>query len=361
MFRRYLDNLYLPPDTAGTTGGTTATSAAASVTGGSSEPSTSGVSSGTASEAMIKAAMAASSAETPAEGATTADTPAQALKTGSEGATPDATAQAVTDGTSAATEKPGYIPQARHDAVLKNARRDTEAAVRKEYGNLKPQQLNAAWKIAREVQADPEAFYHKLGESLGISRQPATESRLAASIASLEPALRSEDGKTAYTADQVKELLTSHAGETRAAVMQELKPLLQFFTSESGRREQEATSRQTAATADTVLKTAEALPYFKENKAAIGAKLKEMEPGLKKQLGAVGAMYHAYNSVLQESVYPNMDKSAEERVRASFAKKAAASGGVHPGGSTGGEGKKPELNNVTQLAAHMAQLATASV
>lgn len=370
MFKRYLGFLHYPPDTAAAAGGTT-DNTAASVTGGSAEPTTSGVSSGTASDAMIKAAMAASSADSATPGAdgvtkpagAAGDTTGQTTTTAGDGATPDAIAQAAKDGSAAATAKPGFIPQERHDAILKNVRRDTAMALQKQYGGLTPERAISAFKIARRIANDPQGFWEELGQSLeqrGMTRRPA---EAAKEEVYPEPALRSEDGKeAAYSAGQLKQILEIHAKQVQRTLMGDLRPLVDFYGTETERRNSEGQREQAKNLAGSALNEARSLPYFKENEAAIAETLQAMDPRLRQSIGAIGAMYRAYNLVLAKTVLPGVDKSAEERVRATFARKAATSeGSVHPGGSTGGDGKKPQLDNVTQLAAHMANMAGASV
>lgn len=372
MFKRYLLGLlFAPPDTGAGSGGTTDNSAASSSGGASTGATSSGnVTSGTASEAMIKAAMASSSEAPATSGADGVTKPAGAAGDttqhgpikADEAATPDATAQGAAKVTSDATDKPGFIPLDRHQASLANVRRDTTAAIRKEYGNLEPKRAVAAFKLASRVAADPAKFYQELGDSLkarGLLKPTAQPQTLE----DLEPALRSEDGKqTAYSADQVRKLLSTQVEQATQKLMGDLRPMLEFYGSESERRAGEEAQGQARSTAASALKEARDLPFFKENEAAIGEALLAMDPEIRSQLGPIGAMYRAYNLILAKSVLPGVDKSAEERVRASFAKKAASTeGSVHPGGSTGGDGKKPSLNNVSDLAKHMEALAGVSV
>lgn len=320
---------------------------------------------------MIKAAMAASSAESATPGADgvtkpagmAGDTTAQTGTKVGDGATPDATAQAAKAGSTDTTVKPGFIPQDRHDAIVKNIRRDTATEVRKQYGNLTPERVRSAYEIASRVARDPQRFWEELGQSLekrGMARRPAAETEKEEAFP--EPALRSEDGKeAAYSAGQLKQILDIHTKQVQRALMGDLRPLVDFYGTESERRQDEGRREQAKSLAGSALTEARSLPYFKENEAEIATTLQAMAPELRKQIGPIGAMYRAYNIVLAKTILPGVDKSAEERVKAGFARKAASSdGSVHPGGSTGGDGKKPALNNVSDLAKHMAAMAGAS-
>jgi hypothetical protein len=324
----------------------------------SSGASSSGnITSGTASEAMIRAATAAS------EPAATGDTSTQGGVRTPEatGATdqPAPTGQPTAKGTRGPT-----LTLEAHERVLRNAREQT-AQLERQYAwakEFKPEQaadIKVALQLLADIRKDPRAFYQELSGYVQ-PRQPQPEQQTSTGFP--DPELVSEDGKLkTYSDRQIHEI----ANSIRQQVMQELDPLIKFQQQTTTEREGAAIRQASRQQAQSVLETAKTLPHFMLQDAqgktvynpAILANLKAIPPETVEQVGAVGALYMAYNKYLSEAVFPNIQATAQQEVRDSFAKKAATSrGSAHPT-DQGGEAKVPELKGPEQLARHMERLA----
>lgn len=329
----------------------------------SAEPSgaSGGVTSGTASDAMIKAAASASSAETPA------------VPTGERGAgasgepgggrvpvTPSGTTgqPGSTEGKPGTPGGEGFIPTDRHQAAVRNAREEAlkPYAWAKELSDagMKPEEVKAAVSLLTRLRSDPDAFWKQLGSELGGGTTTEPEETMP------EADLVSQDGKVKAFSDAA--LIKALGVQEKRLLKQfrtEMKPLMEFHSSEMTARQRQDFDARTQRTAQSALKRAESLPHFTENKVAIAetmAALHESSPELLDEVGPAALLLMAYNQVLQEKVFPTIGKTSETKVLDDLKRKAATTGSIHPGGG-GGHVEKPALNNVTDLAAHMEKLA----
>lgn len=312
-------------------------------------------SSGTASEALIKAATAVSSPANPAEGATPASTPAAAV------ANPDGTTKPAIVAQPAGQPPVGEAPEPRIVAATRNAREKTI----QEFGGYQPAQVREGMAIITAIHNDPIGFITQIikdvqskGHTIPGFGTPAAQPAAPQSVEGFPEAdIETTDGKIkGWSRDSVIKALAFQKQE----LIGELTPDLQYVRNERERAAQESVKAQTRQEAGEIKAQIEALPYYKENEPAIADKLRQMwadNPQLVKKFGVPAALYHCYNQVLTESVYPKMQQTAEEKVRADFGRKAATSlGSAHPV-SSGGDAKAPQLNNSRDLAAHMERLA----
>lgn len=314
------------------------------------------VTSGTASEAMIKAATA--SVSDPAAPASATGAATTATQTGGivpPKPTPAATAQAERPTTSG-----DGIPPNRIEAAVRNARAKEAERLMSHYGLSRatsPEHVRNALAILNGLQSDPQGTIDYLianghikvnGNGHGPSKTQPEES--------FEPELRSEDGKTAYSASQVTALLKREIERARDEMREEMRPLASHYATERQAREQLARVESARGVAQKALAQARDMPHFKEHEPAILSKLSEMDPNVRKEFGPVAAMMMAYNEVLKENVFPTIATKAAQQVRDENARKAATSRGqVSPTGSESG-GKVPELNGPDALARHMERL-----
>lgn len=343
------------------------------VTGSGSGPSTGAassgnISSGTASEAMIKAATAASSAAAdPAAkpGDTAVVSGGAATSTTTAGATDQLKPQAGSDAPAVAK---GPVPFERHEASVKNARAEGRAEGEKQYEwakGYKAEDVRNAMGWLSDIRSGREratAFYHQLGQELGLSTaQPATGATGQPAAGGEDEklpsgSLKSEDGRRAYSEEDMTKVLEVHGRNLMRQFETRFKPVNEFVTTERQSRQDAEITQRTERTAKEIIEDMEARPYFKEHKAAIAEKFQAIPMDVKQRIGFPAAMLRAYNDVLAERVYPSIDQAAEERVKAANAKKAAATrGSAHPS-DQGGEGQKPKLRNQAELAAHMRSL-----
>ncbi len=325
---------------------------------GTSENGTSSgsVTGGTASDALIAAASAASSADTSAEGTSATPTPSATAAPG--GPTVPATSGPEASGQPApAAGTRGPIPLDRHEQILRNTRAELEGR----YGwakDLNPQQAQTAVQLLNELQRDPAAFYRELGQRLNGGRQETTPQ---VEEQDPEPLLVSQDGKEkAYTAGQLKQIRELDAKRLRASILAEFAPMMDFFKSEQGTRQENAVRAEADQVAQAALADARKLPHFtKENEPEIAALFAAIPPETKQRYGSVAALMLAYNQFLAQKVFPTIETDAARKVRDANDRKAATSAGhAHPT-SQGGSGKPVALKNVTDLARHMERLAEA--
>lgn len=316
-------------------------------------PSGTSVSSGTASEAMIRAAEAASSAAPEPTGVAAVGDTTPPAGVSTPGATAAATGQPEASGQPAATGTRGEAPEPRIVAAVKNARAEVEA----QYAwarDLNQDDAKNGVSLLREIRGDAAGFVRRLAQELGLSFAEAPKPEVKAPWVKPVPALRSEDGKAAYTDEQVEAML-AHVKEE---ILGEVAPLREAHT----KAEEARTLGERIAAAktriDTALTEARNLPHFKEHEDAIGKKLQQIPPQTRRELGAVACLHMAYNQVLAETVFPSIATTAEAKVRDEYERKAATSTGtVRPTGASGEAGKPTTLDTPVKLANHMEQLA----
>lgn len=316
-------------------------------------PAGTSVSSGTASEAMIKAAGAASSAAAqPAGGADAGDTTKLAGAEAAPVTKPVATAQAASTGPAAATANRGEAPEPRIVAAVRNAREEVEGR----YAwakDLNPADVQNAMSIFREMRMDLAGFLRRAASETGL-RIADNEQEKPWEMPGGR--LRSEDGTAAYSVDEVKDIIA----HMRQELTEQLKPLSQFrddTTRAASMQQRVAESRERVSHA---LTAARALPHFKEHEEKIAEKVRAIDPETRNQVGVIGCLHMAYSQVMADTVIPGIESGAAQRVREENERKAATSTGtVRPGGSSADGGKVPRLDNVRDLATHMARMAQA--
>jgi hypothetical protein len=178
--------------------------------------------------------------------------------------------------------------------------------------------------------------------------------------------LKAEDGTLAYSAPQVQEILQEFKKDLTRELLSQgpLQNVISYVDRESHQREADDTARQAQETITSVLTEARQLPHFKENEQDIVnliAAWNETHPEVLKSRGVAWAVQAAYNQLLTKKVYgPSYESGVENRIREEMKKKAAGGSVTVDPNVRGGDGKKPEITNVSQLAAHMEKLAAAS-
>lgn len=316
---------------------------------------------GNASESLIRAAEAASSAATESTGTTVEDT-TQQTGTATAGATPDATAQAAAVESTGQAPRTGEAPQSRIEAAVKNAReqaaRETEARIRQEmdaqfgaFKGMNPEEVQLALQVLTELRTDPSKFYQELSQRLNGGKQEQDEPFP-------EPDLVSKDGQLkSYRAETVQKLLEMHGTKVQRQLMKELKPFLDFAKGEQDRRASEAQIESRMVQLEGALKEMRTYKHFtKENESKILAVIQTLPQELRRN-DPVRALHIAYNKFLETEIFPNINRTAENRVVENFNKKAAASDGTVSPNQPSGDPKKRELRGVSDLARRMQEMA----
>lgn len=306
--------------------------------------SDSSVTHGTADAAMVRAAMAASSTASDSGGSPETQPPTASPSTA--GTTAPATSGPAETGAQPATGERGPIPYERHEAILRNARAEYAWAK-----GLNPQEAQNALRFARAAQANPAAFRAWLDKRGG--NQQATGAQGKSSFQLPKPLLSSEDGRGAYAAEQMGEILSSH----EQAIMSRLQPIIDHVVGQQTERHEAQTRESTRKLAKSALDRAMASPQFSENKDAIRDMLSSEEfAPIREEYGLIPAMLFAYMEVLKTKVFPSYQTAAAEQVRLDNLRKANSSrGSQQPSGSSGAPAKV-ELRNVTDLEKHMENL-----
>ena len=314
---------------------------------GLSGASESAVSSGTADAAMIAAAEAASSADSAPAAKPAGDTPPSA-GSGTPGAIPDATGQPVVAGQPAKPAGSGEAPERRIESAVRNARAD----VMTRFGltaDANPEDVRAGMRLVQALRTDMRGTLKRLSARLEPEDSGSGEEAYP------EADLVSKDGQLkTYRAETFQKILDIHGRKVAQQVMQEMAPLRDFVDTETERREADDRRAYLKSAIDEV----KGRPHF--NEAGVHEALKAIPLEERRAMGPVAALNVAYSNFLRDKVFPGIDTAAEERVRKANLKKAAASdGSVHPA-QGGGDPKKRELRNVSDLSAHLSDLAKAA-
>lgn len=243
---------------------------------------------------------------------------------------------------------------------MRNARTELQAQFDRDYGwakNLNPEVAAAGVQLVRELQANPRAFAERLVKELGMSAPPAATAPKPFEIP--KPDLRSQDGKVeAYSAEAMRAIVEGAIATLREEMDGKVKPMSSFVEEETRARQVASVRAEAQKTAETILEDARKRPHFAEHEAEIQQRLMAMDPQLRAQMGAAGALFRCYTEVLQDKVFPTITQSAEAQVRRENERKLAASSGtVHPASGAPGTSQKPVLRNAADLAAHMEKLA----
>lgn len=332
----------------------------------SAAPSSGGISHGTASEALIKAASAASSAAATPDGAS-GDTLKPAV-TGTDGAVAATKGPRVAEGQVDTTTNRGSVPTANHEAAVKNARTKGIQEGEAKYAWAKGIPAAAVKDIPLGLQTmqalrgpDKVAFITDLASQFGLIVVPKGQQKSASTVeTSFEPDLETQDGKVkAFSAGRVQELLSHAIDQLRSEMRGEISPLVEDRRTAQEKAAEDGRKEQARTTSANTLTRMRAMQGFKENEAEIAQRLRDLPLETKQEMGAIGALYHVYNEVLNERL-PSLEAQAEQRVREANSKKAAASRGAHPVDAGGSGGATPELRGPGDLAKHMQKLAGVS-
>lgn len=213
---------------------------------------------------------------------------------------------------------------------------------------VEPAAAQRALALANRLDTDARSFAQQLMQELGQRDEP--EEALP------EPDLRADDGRTAYSAEQMSKWYAVREKKLRSEILGQLKPLLDDRERQQTEKQTQGIVAEGRATIKQAYQHAQTLPHFKENEPAIAAKLNSINPDVLNRVGLVAALYMAYNAVMSETVLPGLDAATEKRVRESYDKQAhAAAGSVRP--SSGQPSITPaKPTNVSQLAKHMEKL-----
>lgn len=314
-----------------------------------------------ASDALAKAAAA------PPSGANT-DATAEAAK--AKGATDAGTRQPGATGDKAADKGP--IPFDRHQTALNNLRTELETKFSQQLervkwaGDYDSEQVQYVFNLFKNLHKDPRKFAAKImAELKDMGDTQEVEEDFP------EPDIRGkgEDGKevTTYSTAAFKKALDVYGKRLMAQIFGDKR--IQSVLNLDERQqilEREAEVRTVAAseTRAAMAEISKAAHYdeVKEEVATRLAAMKTTREGLAtlNRVGPVAAMWMHYADVVKDKVLPGYDSRAEERVRADFAKKAAATGDIHPSHASdvGGNSRRPK--GVAALAKHMEKLAEAT-
>lgn len=334
------------------------------------------VTSGTASEALIAAAMASESSS----GGTGTESEAEkvAKATGLNVETGDTTGTGAKPAGATgqqSTVETGQAPQNRIEAAVKNARVAATAEVEAKYAwakNLDQGTVQTAFDLTRALLSDTPKFLRTLAAQEGFQIVPIGTKESAVEAAPKEFALpkaelRSEDGKGAYSEEQMAGILKDFAASLEAKFGNQLKPFVSDREAAQQARAREAVVNEARATVTETMTELRAKPFFQVTNAA-GEKVdspKIMEylmaiPEKARLANPVAAIHRAYAVYMEKDILPNYGKISEQRVREENAKKAAASG-ARPGAGVGqGDSAAKPLRGVNDLAKKMEEMYAAA-
>lgn len=337
----------------------------------------SSVSSGTASEALIAAAMASESSS----GGTGTESEAErvAKATGLNIETGDTTGTGANKAGATgqqSTVETGQAPQNRIEAAVKNARAAATTEVEAKYAwakNLDQNTVQTSFALTRELVSDPAKFLRTLAAQEGFQIVPiggAKETVEAAAPKEFklpEPQLHSEDGKGAYSSEQMSQILTDFAASLEAKFGNQLKPILGDREAAQKAAAREAVVNEARATVTETMTELRAKPFFQVTNTA-GEKVdspKIMEylmaiPEKARLANPVAAIHRAYAMYMEKDILPNYGKISEQRVRDENAKKAAASGARPGAGGGQGDSTAKPLRGVNDLAKKMEEMYAAA-
>ena len=324
----------------------------------SSAPPAAAPSSSAAPSALASLERAASAAD--ATAAASAGTPSTGTPTGGA-ITPPAPTTGTLGTPTADGSMSGEAPAHRIEAAVRNVREEMERELgwARQVGTR--QDVERAVQLIRALDANPRAFYQQLTQELGIADAPATPP----TPERVDPTadLRSEDGKEAFSAGAVRQLLDNAIARVKSELLEQVQPALEFTTQsrqqmEQARIESEVTT-QAADTAREVFATLNTLPHFTEQKANISAAYKAIPESTRAKVGSVAALYMAYNQVLAQHVLPTLSQQAQQQTLADLKRSAVAGAAGAPAGVT--PTPKPVIRDgdVDGLAKHLESLTSA--
>ena len=347
----------------------------------------------TALGALQKAATAASSAATPDSGLppvqdANAGTIAQPGRDGlrtSQPAQPGANV-----GAQGEDAQWLQIPETRRNTILENTRAKTReevtAEIMRDLGWAKGVDQSAvqtAFSLAQSLSTAPVRFAIELIRD--IMGHPQLAPQFEREFQALAPGapipgqkpvamewpkalLRSDDGRGAYTDEQLREVLAIEREQWMSELEERFGPLEEMHSSMEEQREFAQImhqSRQDSANFMTELRQLKHWPsgtpeQVRAGERKIAGYLAAIPRQVKENIGAVAATYQAFQMYLQSDVYPTLESSVEQRIRDDFKRKAAAgTGTVVPGQQT----NQPPPNkptNPAELSSHLERLFTAA-
>lgn len=210
------------------------------------------------------------------------------------------------------------------------------------------------------MQSDPMGFARQLLAEAEEARGGAGGEVDDEPLVDPEPDLQSNDGKGAYSAAAMKQIIQNMETRLSRQFKTELAPHSAML--EQG-KQRELSARITAEgqkTAQEIWTEAVKLPHFETVRADVAKILAEMDPVARRKVGSAAALYMAYNKAFAEKVLPTLGKAAETKVTQDFARKAAAAvGTVVPGGGEATAKKPVRDGDVSGLAARMRELEAA--
>lgn len=316
-----------------------------------------------AKSALEKASGAASSAATPPTGTNVGDT-TQATGTGTPETKPPASSAAPVADPNQRPAGDG-TPEHRITAAVRNAR----TKVYQEYGllgedsrPLSADHVKTGLEMFNSFRQDPWGFIQRATAYLNRQTGRPQPQDGDGEDTLPEPDIVSKDGAKAWSVAAQQRALDIHGRQVRAAILEELRPFLQFTEGQQQRVTEEQQRAENRRRGQAAIETARSWKHFKENEQAILASIREMDPDQLRQLredhghlGVLSAVYHTY---LDAHVYPQADSDAERRVREDLTRRANAGGNLHPS-SAGGPAAKPKLETVQDLSAHLKRLSEA--
>lgn len=370
--------------------GSTDNAASTALGTGSESPNTASISSSSAPAsapsalASLEKVAAAASSAAGADKGTPDPKLATAAGTTVQPGQPGANAQATGTGEDASWLA---IPEARRNTILENTRtkveKDTTDRIMGEIGWAKGVQkadVVAAFQFANRVHNTPVQFAVELISE--IRQNPALAAQLDQALGTPgtgipangvkrtmpKGSLRSEDGKSAYSEDDMQQVLEVFKAQLMEEIGGQIAPLEEHRASLAEREEVTRIIHDSRQEASTVMTEMRALPQWPKPDAdgknsgevKINTYLVAIPAAVKAKIGSVASLYQAFNTYLQNDVFPTLSSTSEQRVRDDLRRKAAAGTGTArtSGGAPNAETKKPA--NVAELAAHMARMAGAS-
>lgn len=365
--RKFWNGFYLyPPDTGSGSG---------SAENGVAPGTDASVTSGSASESLIAAALASESSAGGAPGeeseaAKVAKMAGLDVETGTpKPGSSDAAAKPHATGGPGKVE-PGQAPESRIESAVKNARATAVAETEAKYAwakGIDQETVKTSFGLVEAMLTDTPKFLRTLAAQEGfqivpIGEKPAVETGGAERkpFALPKAELRSEDGKGAYSEEQLGQILKDFAADLKAEFSGQLKPILSDRERAQKQADRDAEVHQASAIVTETMTELRAKPFFqvenKDGKKVDSPKIYEYLmaiPEKARQANPVAAMHRAYATYMEKDILPNFGAISAQRVRDENAKKAAG-GGIRPnaGGGNGDTAPKP-IRGVNELAASM--------
>jgi hypothetical protein len=340
--------------------------------------------------ALQKAASAASSAATPAD-ASPVGQDANAGATAQPGRTVQPAQPGANAGAQGGEDQAWLqIPEPRRNTILENTRtkvrEEVTAEIMRDLGWAKGVDrgsVQTAFTLAQNLSTAPVRFALELIRD--IMGHPQLAPQFEREFQALMPGspipgqkpvakewpkaiLRSDDGRGAYTDEQLREILDIEREQWMSALEERFGPLEDMHSSLEEQREVTQImhqSRQDSANFMTELRQLKHWPsgtpeQIRAGERKISGYLAAIPKEVKDNVGAVAATYQAFQTYLANDVYPTLESSVEQRVRDDMKRKAAAgTGAVVPGQQTNQPAPKKPTNQ-SELSAHLESLFTAA-